>query len=174
MSTLKSGFPALQPAFVMKVDVGEGNPVGDIYTGSSFIHYNTPTGTLKTVEGFEPKIDAKVVFGGDWLYFDPDKQRARVNLKGVAKTDDGASINFFYSGIANINEPIQAIFAGSPEAKTIPFGQSTTIHGFECGHPKYKFLENHSWVGNGRFVVGDGTLTVESRVSQVVPSKDMD
>jgi hypothetical protein len=45
---------------------------------------------------------------------------------------------------------------------------------FEAGHADYKFLENASWVGNGRFKVDEGKLGVEFRVSKVVSSTDMD
>ncbi len=34
-------------------------------------------------------------------------------------------MSFAYSGVANVNAEIQAIFAGSPDAHTIPFGQSS-------------------------------------------------
>ncbi len=44
-----------------------------------------PSGTIKSVPGFKPEVDADVVFGGDWLYIDPDKSRARLNVKGIAK-----------------------------------------------------------------------------------------
>ncbi len=40
---------------------------------------------MKSLPGFKPEIDAEIVFGGDWLYFDPDKSRARINFKGIAK-----------------------------------------------------------------------------------------
>jgi hypothetical protein len=45
----------------------------------------TPSGTMKSLPGFTPEIDANIVFGGDWLYFDPDKSHARINFKGIAK-----------------------------------------------------------------------------------------
>ncbi|KAH8704709.1 hypothetical protein BGW36DRAFT_353159 [Talaromyces proteolyticus] len=175
----QSGFPGLQPAYIIKVNVGQGNPVGDVYTGSSFVHYNTPTGSITTVDGFEPKIEADVVFGGDWLYFDPDKERARINVKAVAKMYADECIHVYSEllmerGIAKVNDEIRKIFAGHPDARTIPFGQSTTIHTFEVGNPEYSDLQNSSWAGNGRFVLADGKLTVESRVSKVVPSTDMD
>ncbi|KAL2807715.1 hypothetical protein BJX63DRAFT_436767 [Aspergillus granulosus] len=170
----QSGFPTLQPALIFKVNVGEANPVGDVSTGPQFAHFQTPSGTIKSVPGFTPEIDAEVVFGGDWLYFDPDKKRARVNFKGIAKTKAGTPFSFYYSGIVNINEAVGKIFAYSPEAKTIPFGQSSTIHTFETGVEELKDLENAHWVGNGRFILGETGLTVESRVSKVVPSTDMD
>jgi hypothetical protein len=54
-----------------------------------------------------------------------------------------------------------------------------TEHRFQAGAPELKFLENYKWVGNGRIVVGENaegerTVTVESRISQVVPSTVMD
>ena len=42
-------------------------------------------GSIRTVPGFEPKIDAEVIFGGDSIYFDPDKEHGRLNVKGIAK-----------------------------------------------------------------------------------------
>ena len=35
------------------------------------------------------------------------------------------TIGFEYTGVAKLNPEIRAIFAGSPEAHTIPFGQSS-------------------------------------------------
>lgn len=40
---------------------------------------------MKSVPGFTPEVDAKIVFGGDFLYMDPDGLRARLNIKVVAK-----------------------------------------------------------------------------------------
>lgn len=46
---------------------------------------NTPTGCIKSVDGFKPEIDATIMFGGDWLSFEPDKKFARMNLMGIAQ-----------------------------------------------------------------------------------------
>lgn len=43
----------------------------------------------------------------------------------------------------------------------------------QVGDPNYKDLENSTWVGNGRFVLEGERLSVESRVSKVIPSTDM-
>lgn len=45
---------------------------------------------------------------------------------------------------------------------------------FEAGSGKYKDLEDQTFVGNGRFVVEGGKLSVESRWSVVVPSTESD
>jgi hypothetical protein len=137
-----------------------------------------------------------------------------VNFKGIAKTKEGTPFSFYYTGIVKINEEIGKIFQYSPEAKTIPFGQSSkfpfattlfyhspsvsavfpsptslvnkikvkvtlttsaaTYHTFETGTPELKDLENTHWMGNGRFVLSETGLTVESRVSKVVASTVMD
>lgn len=44
----------------------------------------------------------------------------------------------------------------------------------QVGDAKYQDLVNSTWVGNGRFVVDNGKLTVETRVSKLIPSRDMD
>ena len=81
-----------------------------------------------------------------------------------------------YTGIAMLDAAIGEIFEGKPEATTTAFGNSTTFHTFQVGDPKYKFLEKNTFVGNGRFIVKNDPrkVTVESRISQVVPSADMD
>ncbi|KAI9785096.1 MAG: hypothetical protein M1816_000507 [Peltula sp. TS41687] len=169
----RTGFPTLQPAFIMTLDVGESVPIGDIHTGSYVIRWETPTGRIESLEGFEPKINAKIVFGGDYFSYDHDKERGRVNLKGIAKTEEGSTISFNIDGIITVNDEIRNFFGGSSDATTFPFGQSVTINNFEVGDPKYKDLENCAWVGNGRFAMEDGKWTVESRVSKLIPSTDM-
>lgn len=47
-----------------------------------------------------------------------------------------------------------------------------TIHTFEVGKEELKDLENCHWVGNGRFILSETGLTVESRVSKLIPSTD--
>ncbi|KAL8776107.1 MAG: hypothetical protein Q9203_002632 [Teloschistes exilis] len=176
--TGETGFPSLKPSLVMKVNVGEANPIGEVSNGSNLLHIAANSGTIKSIPGSGLDLDFQIVFGGDWLYFDADKGRARLNVRGVAKDTEGVPVSFMYTGTILMNEGASKVFSYSPEAKTIPFGASTTIHTFESGHPKYKFLENKSWVGNGRFVVHpEGVLKgliVESRVSEVDASTDMD
>ena len=96
------------------------------------------------------------------------------------------------TAIATASPEIGAIFGGSPEAKTIPFGMSSmsilcsfrlntswltrlgSTHTFEVGEGPYKELENYTWVGNARFVVSDEGVALETRVSKLVPSTSMD
>ncbi|KAL8729267.1 MAG: hypothetical protein Q9166_004888 [cf. Caloplaca sp. 2 TL-2023] len=171
-SSSPAGFPSLQPAYYCRLNVKaeEMCPIGEIYIGSKSVYVPTVTGYIRSVEGFEPKVDAQVVGGGDFLYFDPSQEQARLNVKGVAKSAGGSIFTFGYTGCIHINEEISKIFSGVP--MSIPFGQSTTNHYFETGDPQYKALENATWSGNGRFVFENGGLSVESRISQVVPSTE--
>ncbi|KAL3459592.1 hypothetical protein BJX64DRAFT_291098 [Aspergillus heterothallicus] len=172
MSRPLTGFPTLRPAYVLKLLVGEGNPVGPVQSGSEFIHYATPGGSITTIPGFTPAVDAQVLFAGDWLYFDADKQHARMNVKGVARTLDGEGINFSYSGVSRTSPELAEIFGG--KALTVPFGLSTMGVHFEVGSDRLKELENSTWIGNGRFIGEDGKTLVEVRIAQVVASEDMD
>ncbi|KAH8645852.1 hypothetical protein BGZ60DRAFT_424898 [Tricladium varicosporioides] len=168
-------FPSLKPAIVCKVNVGAAHPVGTRNSGATLIHFETPTGTLETVEGFEPKFSAKVVFGADWLAFDPDKKHARINLKAVAVTEEGISIDFGYQGIISLNDAVMSIFNMEPDSVSVPFGFSTGVHTFQSGHPTFSGLENSTFAGNGRMLVHeDRSITVESRISLVVPATGMD
>ncbi|RAH41071.1 DUF3237 domain-containing protein [Aspergillus brunneoviolaceus CBS 621.78] len=189
-----AGFPTLRPAYILKFEVGQGQPVGPTSSGSTFIHYvshlyvsqhahfkllinstvmqSSPGGTITTVEGFSPRINAQVVVAGDWLYFDPDQQHTRMNVHGIARTTEDEGIRFKYSGVSTVSEDLAAIFQGQP--KTVAFGQSTMNMTFEVGSPRIKALENSNWVGNGRFKLEGDKLWVEVRIAQVVASQDMD
>ncbi|KAF2137748.1 uncharacterized protein K452DRAFT_235268 [Aplosporella prunicola CBS 121167] len=184
-------FPSLQPALICKVNVGAGHVVGPKHSGSTLFHFETPTGTLETVEGFEPKFNADVVFGADWLTFDDDKKHARINLKAVAveitffsSTKDDKAIDFGYQGIISLNEEVQSIFNMAPTSKSVPFGFSSTLsrrmqtgaHTFQSGGDGLRELENMTFIGNGRMLVNEETrvITVESRISRVVPATGFD
>ncbi|KAG2001025.1 hypothetical protein GB937_010589 [Aspergillus fischeri] len=169
-------FPSLQPAIVWKVNAGAAHPVGPRQSGSTLIHFETPTGTIETVEGFEPQFKGKVVFGADWLEFDPDQKHARINMKAIATTDDGKEISFGYTGIIELNEAVMKIFNQTPDSESVPFGFSTGAHSFFSGDPSLKELDNMTLVGNGRMLVDPDTrvITVESRISRVIPATGFD
>ena len=43
------------------------------------------SGTITTVEGFEPKLELEIVYGGDGFYIDLDQEHGRVNVRGIAR-----------------------------------------------------------------------------------------
>lgn len=51
---------------------------------------------------------------------------------------------------------------------------SATYLTFEVGNGKYKVLEDTTFVGDGRFMVEDGKLAIESRWSAVFASTASD
>ncbi|OOQ83532.1 hypothetical protein PEBR_34492 [Penicillium brasilianum] len=176
MSAPTINFATLQPAIVWKVNAGAAHPIGPRQSGSTLIHFETPTGTIETVPGFEPQFSAKVVFGADWLEFDPDKKHARINMKAVATTTDDKDISFGYQGIIALNEAVMKIFNMEPDSVSVPFGFSTGSHQFHSGDPALDELQNMTLVGNGRMLVDEETrvITVESRISRVVPATGFD
>ncbi|XDG09059.1 hypothetical protein ABKA04_008674 [Annulohypoxylon sp. FPYF3050] len=165
MSGDLSGFPTLKPAIITKVNIGELNDLGTIHNGSRLMHFGTPTGTIESVPGFEPAFKATVNFGADWLSFDPDGTHGRIDLRGMAKTEEGHSIDFRYQGIIKMAPEVKKIFEMSPEAATVPFG---------FANPALKPLENSVFVSNGRIKVHEKGLLVETRQSLVIASTVMD
>lgn len=102
-------------------------------------------------------------------------------------------LSFKYHGTYHLTDAMKQAFSGNAEEGKMPFGQSSKFQGslvsylgtrlicvlatyltFEVGNGKYKELENCTFVGNGRFIVEDGRITVESRWSVVVPSTASD
>ncbi|KAL9014474.1 MAG: hypothetical protein Q9173_000884 [Seirophora scorigena] len=169
-----SGFPTVTPAVVIKLNVANANPHGIIHTGSTFTHFDCPSGTIESVEGFSPAFKAKVNFGADWCTFDADKEHGRLNLKVVARTDEGASISLDYNRVIRMDEAAWKVFTMQPDAKTMAFGAATGSCHFVVGDKKLKALENNVFAGNGRIKVGENGLVAESRFCQIVPSTDMD
>ncbi|KAK1979460.1 hypothetical protein LZ30DRAFT_596845 [Colletotrichum cereale] len=169
-----SGFPTLQPALITKVHIGELNDIGVTHNGSRLMHFATPTGTIETLPGFEPAFKAEVNFGADWLSFDPDGTHGRIDLRGIAKTEAGHSIDFRYQGIIEMAPGVKKIFEMQPDAATVPFGFATGQHQFLVADPALKKLENSVFVSNGRIKVHEKGLTVETRQSLVVAATVMD
>lgn len=124
--------------------------------------------------GYEPAFEANVSFGTDWLSFDPDGEYARINLKGMARTEAGHSIDFRYKGIIKMAPNVKKIFEMQPDMATVPFGYATGAHSFLVADPALKDLENSTFVSNGRILVHENGLTVERRQSKVLAATVMD
>ncbi|KAL7267360.1 hypothetical protein RUND412_010059 [Rhizina undulata] len=145
---MAGNFPKLQPAFTLLHITG---------------------GTIKSEPGFEPAVNAVYETGGDWIKADADGCHLRLDVRAIAKTDDGALLNTSYTGIMAVNPPIVAILTGAPNAVTTEFGSFVTANTFESGPGKYSKLENYMFVGTGRFIVNeDKSVTVEYKISRVL------
>ncbi|KAK4673960.1 hypothetical protein QC763_0019390 [Podospora pseudopauciseta] len=169
------GYPRLKPAYILKINIGNILKVGTVGSGQNLSLVETGTGTLTTAEGYDCPVDGEIVYGADWLLNEPDGEHAIPNLKLLIKTKDGAILSSEYTGTGVFSKPVLDMWAGDENAKTFPFGISSTYHTFQSGDPKYKHLQYKTFVGNGRFVVNDDrSITVESRISEVIPSNDLD
>ncbi|KAK2057593.1 hypothetical protein LY76DRAFT_515943 [Colletotrichum caudatum] len=174
MSATLTGFPSLKPAVITKVKIGDINDLGQIFNGSKMTHFAIPTGTIETVPGFEPAFKANVVFGADWMSFDPDGKFARVDLRGIAKTEGGFTIDFRASGVIRLVPEVLKIVTMDPSMATTPFGAVTATHSFLTADPALKSLESSVFCSNSRFIVSETGLGVETRQALVVASTDMD
>ncbi|KAK4240601.1 hypothetical protein C8A03DRAFT_31307 [Achaetomium macrosporum] len=170
MSTELTGFPSLKPAFVIKAHIGNINPLGTIHTGQTSIHFEVASGTIETVPGFEPAFKANVTFGADWFTIDYDKKYGRVDIRAIAKTEQGHPIDIRSQGVIEMSPPMAKIFSMDPEMKTTPFGFTTAWATLTVADPALKALESSTFVGNSRMIVDQTGVTVEVRQSLVVPS----
>ena len=88
MSAQPEGFPSLKPAFVQTLNISYDDicPLGKVYNGSECNYIALKSGSIVSVDGFEPKLDLKLISGGDYMYFDPsEEKKARINAKAVFK-----------------------------------------------------------------------------------------
>ncbi|KAF2473752.1 uncharacterized protein BDR25DRAFT_256583 [Lindgomyces ingoldianus] len=165
-----SGFPSLQPAFTVRVDIDPPLPVGG-QCGTSLVIVPMVSGTVKSEPGFEPTLDAELHgVGYDYIHNDADGGNMRLDVRSQVKNNDGTIFAMYYKGTVGLTEGVKALLGGSADAKTTPYGDSFVSFSFETGSPKYKDLENATYVAAGHFVKEPGMkgLVVEYKVSKVV------
>ena len=104
-----------------------------------------------------PALNGEVLDGGgDWALVDADGW-TRVDVRGQARTDDGALLYFSYRGVI---EPAEAV------ARAIRTGCETDFEDqywrvsieVETGDPRYKWLSQSALVGRGRLCAGPGVV----------------
>jgi len=133
------------------VMVGEG-------PGGNRIHYSVASGE---VEG--PLIRGKFVgAGGDWLVVGTDGF-GRLDVRAQIETEDGAFIYLQYHGLLEMNAKVQTAMEAAGETA---FGDQyfRTTPRFETGDPRYTWLNQSVFVGEGRLYPG---FAVEYRVYRV-------
>ena len=110
-----------------------------------------------------PRFSGRVLTGGaDWLLVGPDGW-GRLDVRAQFVTDDGAAIYVSYFGLLEMNDKVQqAIASGS----STDFGDQyfRTNPRFETGDPRYAWLNQTFFVGEGRIIPGPG---VEYRLYRV-------
>ncbi|OAL34603.1 hypothetical protein AYO20_06020 [Fonsecaea nubica] len=164
--------------------------IGKINSGSQLYIALINAGTLKSEPGFEPAVDAQVLFGTDHFKVTEDMKYVTIDVKAALKNEDGTTISYAYTGHIEITPAFGLILAGSPDAKTTDFGHVFTHITFEVscpshmtygmtpqtdlmletGAPNFKSLETGRFVGASRFIVnGEGKgPVIETKISKIV------
>ncbi|KKK15557.1 hypothetical protein P175DRAFT_0529703 [Aspergillus ochraceoroseus IBT 24754] len=167
-----AGFPALEPAFTMLVEIDAPHVVGSASRGASLQVVPMTGGSIKSEGSFSPALDAEFVgVGNDYIHADPDGGHLRLNAHGVVKTKDSepALIYVNYTGVVKFGDHERAVLSGAAEDLSTPFGNSFVHITFETGDARYKELENKVYVGQGRFNAVKGKpIVVEYRVGKVI------
>lgn len=91
----------------------------------------------------------------------------RLDVRSFFKDNKtGITFGLFYTGHIDVDQSIGLVLAGSPDAKTTPWGRVVIQIKFAAGGDLEQ-LEKKTFVGSGRFVVeGDGAW-VEYKISEV-------
>ncbi|RAO67663.1 uncharacterized protein BHQ10_003675 [Talaromyces amestolkiae] len=165
-----AGFPALKPAFTVRISADAPLSVGSHHRKTPLLVVPIAGGTVVSEPGFTPSLNAKFEgTGNDYVRSDPDGKRTRLNAHSVIKTNDEALIYLHFQGTVNLTESTMKAMSGHAGDVETPFGDSFTSFNFETGDERYKDLENGVFVGQGHFIIKVGEKTmVEYKVSQVI------
>ncbi|KAK6530240.1 hypothetical protein TWF694_003604 [Orbilia ellipsospora] len=163
------GFPTLKPAFTVLIEIDPGLPVGTLSSGPNLIWVKITSGTLVSHESYPTKVNATLLSGADWIHGDPSGEIQRLDVRSIFKTDDGALLNFSYLGLINMDPEIATVFAGTAKPGLVTQWGAVTHKFIQTGTEKYKKLEDEIYVAVGRFLVEEGKVTVEYKISAVVP-----
>jgi RNA polymerase I-specific transcription initiation factor RRN6 len=165
-----SGFPSLQPAFTVRVNIDAPMQVGG-QAGPQLAIVPMTSGTVKSEEGFEPKLDGELHgVGYDYIRNDADGANMRLDVRSQVKNHDGTVLAMYYKGTVKLTPGVVAILTDSSDAKTTEYGDSFVNFSFETGNAKYAELQNGTYVAAGHFVkeAGKPGTIVEYKVSKVV------
>jgi len=143
-----AGFePKLEHLFDMHVDLEAPQVIGQ-----------TPAGTRQvfivksgTVDG--PQLKGEVLpGGGDWATMRPDGA-VQLDVRATLKTDDGALVYVYYSGLI-FADP--AVFARIFGGENVPLSEYYfyTNPMFQTGAEKYAWLNQTVAIGRGRVIPG--------------------
>jgi len=167
-------FPTTQPAFVMKGSLVGQFPCGDIHTGSTLVAVPFSAGSVQSIDGFEPKMDLKMIAGHDWFRIDADKQHGRLTISAVVSDAENRCVRISADGIIDLNEETMPMLMGDPTFKMNRFGHAVEQIRLECGHEPYNAIDSMTFVGSLRFIKEGEQLVAEIRAARVIPGKGTD
>ncbi|EXJ77669.1 hypothetical protein A1O3_09898 [Capronia epimyces CBS 606.96] len=160
-----SDHPFLQPALHLQIGIGPAIAIGSLSRGNPLTVVPLTTGTLASEPDFPVRLVARLQGQGtDYVHNDPDGGRMRLKSDLVFVDLHGESIHVHYTGIVDITTEVRRILGRSANARSTDFVIQVS---FETGSMRYKSLEQALFVGAGRFVIKDGALSVEYRISKV-------
>jgi Protein of unknown function (DUF3237) len=100
--------------------------------------------------------------GGDWILACPDGY-GRLDVRAIFETDDGANVYVQYFGVIQYTDAVIAAVNGERSCDYHEQYFRTTPR-LETGDPRYAWVNQTVFVGEGRVLVGP---TVEYRVYRV-------
>ncbi|WP_052914521.1 MULTISPECIES: DUF3237 domain-containing protein [Protofrankia] len=104
------------------------------------------------VTGRRINADVLADSGGDWVLIGLDGF-GRIDVRGLWRTDDDATIYVQYTGLVEMNEAVgTALQTGGTISHTDQY-LSITLR-FETGDERYAWLQRRVFVGRGRLVNG--------------------
>jgi hypothetical protein len=96
--------------------------------------------------------------GGDWVLIGSDGY-GRLDVRAQILTDDGAVLFLTYLGLIEMNEKVQAAFAGGGTGTDFDDHYFRIATRLETGDPRYAWVNQSLFVGRGR--LGPGTVLYE-------------
>lgn len=115
-----------------------------------------------TAEG--KRLKGKILTGGgDWLLIGADGF-GRLDVRAQFLTDDGAVIYASYLGVLEMNEKVQRALSDESQSTDYADHYFRSSPRFETGDPRYAWLNQSLFVGEGHFLPG---RTVEYKVYRV-------
>lgn len=110
-----------------------------------------------------PRIRGRFVgAGGDWALVGADGF-ARLDVRGQIETDDGALIYLSFHGLLEMNDKVMAAMNGGETDFADQYFR--TAPRFETGDPRYAWLNQSVFVGEGRICAGFGVAYRVYRVA---------
>ncbi|MCV7289745.1 DUF3237 domain-containing protein, partial [Mycolicibacterium wolinskyi] len=91
--------------------------------------------------------------GGDWLLAGEDGY-GRLDVRAQFYTDDGAVIYMSYQGLVEVTEAAADALGGATTGTDFGDHYFVTTPRLESGHPKYKWVNQTIFVGQGRIQPG--------------------
>ena len=153
--------PSLVPVCTMRAYLhSKIADVGPKSSGATRFIANVTEGFIKFNES---DIEAQVLPpGGDWPLIDYNANCLYIDARVRAKTEQG-EIYLQYKGNVTLDERMNKLLAGDPDAKSMSFGDTTwfTKVDIETTDSRLKWMETAFVVGQGRWNVDEKDISAE-------------